>query len=612
MSAYDDLIAALEQRGSRVDHLGDDRAMAQCPAHDDHNPSLSLRAFPEKAGAFCMAGCTTPDVMATLGLSMADLYDDRGQSYTYDDGRVVKRSYRKDGKKTFRQSIPAGTTPKLYRAARIAAAPPGTLIFLVEGESDVHTLEYLGEYATTAPQGGRNFHKVDDFEPLRNRNVIAIADRDATGKAWIGQVRQALIGVAATLQFFHARQGKDVTDHITAGFTLDDLVEFEPEPSIIDQRENASLLLDGAAMDRPAPPEFPPDDPDAEPPDSSHVVLRKASTIAMKGVRWLYRGRIPAGMVTLLAGREGIGKSTVALDLAARLTQGTLDGRYEGRPQSIAVCATEDSWEHTIVPRLRAVGADLDRVFHIAVQDDDGAERAIVAPQDTRRMEKAFLTLRPALMLIDPLMAVLDGKVDTHKQAEVQQALEPIVRMCNRLDMSILALIHVNKSNGTDPLNNIMGSKAFATLPRSVLYCIEEDSGEFMFCHVKCNVGPKMPSIRYRLAAVRFDLDPAEVESCDEPYIESSRVVWGEMDERSAADVLEELNHSDRPKGALRKTLLEWLGRQAGGVALGEIVKEFADEKENTIRQTLRRMEKAGEVIQPGGTRGIYAAAVRS
>jgi hypothetical protein len=38
----------------------------------------------------------------------------------------------------------------------------------------------------------------------------------------------------------------------------------------------------------------------------------------------------------------------------------------------------------------------------------------------------------PALMIIDPLMAVIDGKIDTHKQAEVQQALEPLVKMCDR------------------------------------------------------------------------------------------------------------------------------------------------------------------------------------
>lgn len=348
---------------------------------------------------------------------------------------------------------------------------------------------------------------------------------------------------------------------------------------------------------------------DAERPEEdqegvTRVLLRKASGIRMKGVKWVYRGRIPMGMVTLLAGREGIGKSTVSLDIAARLTRGELDGRYLGKPQGVVICATEDSWSHTIAPRLKAVGADMEFIYHIAVQDEDGNERAIVAPQDTRRMEKAFRETRPALMLIDPLMAIIDGKVDTHKQAEVQQALEPMVKMCERLGMSILALIHVNKSGSTDPLNNIMGSKAFATLPRSILYCIEEDDGDFLFCHVKCNVGPKMPSIHYRLAEVRFDLPEDEVEEGDDAFITSSRVVWGDVDNRSATDVLTEAQQTTRPKGNLRSALLEWIGKQVSAVSLGEVRKEFPDEKENTITATLRRMERAGDIASP--SRGMY------
>lgn len=333
---------------------------------------------------------------------------------------------------------------------------------------------------------------------------------------------------------------------------------------------------------------------------ATKVLLRKASGIKMKGVKWVYRGRIPMGMVTLLAGREGIGKSTVSLDIAARLTKGTLDGRYLGKPQSVVICATEDSWSHTIAPRLVAVGADLERVLHIAVQDEDGNERAIVAPQDTRRMEKAFRETKPALMLIDPLMAILDGKIDTHKQAEVQQALEPMVKMCERLGMSILALIHVNKSGGTDPLNNIMGSKAFATLPRSILYCIEEEDGDFLFCHVKCNVGAKMPSIHYRLAEVRFDLPKDEVEEGDEPFITSSRVVWGEVDERTATDVLIEAQTVERPKGGLRKDIAAWLAEQSEFVATAAIIEQFAPAaKKATVEMTLGRMVKAGEIERP-------------
>lgn len=365
----------------------------------------------------------------------------------------------------------------------------------------------------------------------------------------------------------------------------------------------------GEGLDGPVyaeiPVSAPPDDSERDEDDregETKVLLRQASTIAKRGVKWLYRGRIPMGMLTLLAGRESIGKSTVSLDIAARLTKGTLEGRYLGKPQAVIVCATEDSWSHTIRPRLEAVGADLDLVFHVTVQDEEGRTRPLQAPEDARRIEVAFRKVRPALMIIDPLMSIISGKVDTHKQADVQRALEPLVSMCDRLGMSILALIHVNKTNSSDPLTNIMGSKAFATLPRSILYCIEEDE-EFLFCHVKCNVGPKMPSIHYRIESVRFDLPPDEVEDGDEPYIESSRVRWGEVDSRTAADVLQAAVESNR-LGSANTQILNFINASTFAVTLEEIREKLPHLTEAQIRNGTSRMVANGQIDRP--QRGVF------
>lgn len=342
--------------------------------------------------------------------------------------------------------------------------------------------------------------------------------------------------------------------------------------------------------------------------NGDRVLLRSADGFAMKGTKWLYKGRIPAGMMTILAGREGIGKSTVSLDLVARITRGTLEGRYFGRPQNVILCATEDSWEHTIIPRLHAVGADLTRVFHICVQDEHGRSRSISAPGDTAAIEKAIKQYQPALMVIDPLMAVVDGKVNTNNQQQVQHALEPIVAVCGRTMMSLLALIHVNKSSSTDALNSIMASKAFTSLPRSVLYCIAdpEDEGNFLFTHEKCNVGKRAPSLTYRITSVRFDLAPADIDDGDEAFIESSRVIWGAEDDRTAADVLAE-GTPTRAKGELRTGLLEYVDAQGGAVKVADLYSRFADGetvKKATVDVTLGRMVKKGEVDRP--TTGLY------
>jgi biotin operon repressor len=53
---------------------------AQCPTHDDRDPSLSIRTGVEgKVLMKCHAGCATPDVLKAIGLSMTDLFPGGGR-----------------------------------------------------------------------------------------------------------------------------------------------------------------------------------------------------------------------------------------------------------------------------------------------------------------------------------------------------------------------------------------------------------------------------------------------------------------------------------------------------------------------------------------------------
>ena len=202
--------------------------MFRCPAHEDRNPSLSLTAIAGQALIYCHAGCDTADVLAALGMTMADLYDDRrGYSYRYDHGRIVTRYYDRDGRKHFAQSGDRSKV-ELYHLSRLLNAGPGT-VFLVEGEKDVHAIESLDGVATTAPQGARNFAKVD-VEPLRGRYVTAIVDQDEAGQEWAAAVAAKLTGVVAGLRFARPRVGKDAADHVAAGYGLEDF-EVIPPPT---------------------------------------------------------------------------------------------------------------------------------------------------------------------------------------------------------------------------------------------------------------------------------------------------------------------------------------------------------------------------------------------
>src|SRR5450759_5318174 len=170
-----------------------------------------------------------------------------------------------------------------------------------------------------------------------------------------------------------------------------------------------------------------------------HVVLTSAASIKPRPVFWLWKNRLALGTLGLLAGREGVGKSTLGYWIAARITQGDLFGCFAGTPKAVLVCATEDSWEHTIVPRLMAAGADLSRVYRVDVVTALNFTVAMSLPLVLEGVERAAREVDAALMLLDPLVSRL-GDLDTHKDAEVRQALEPLVAIADRVNMAILGI----------------------------------------------------------------------------------------------------------------------------------------------------------------------------
>jgi len=52
------------------------------------------------------------------------------------------------------------------------------------------------------------------------------------------------------------------------------------------------------------------------------AVLVRVADVARRPVGWLWPGRVPSGKLTLVAGDPGLGKSLLALDIAARVTRG--------------------------------------------------------------------------------------------------------------------------------------------------------------------------------------------------------------------------------------------------------------------------------------------------
>jgi AAA domain len=80
-------------------------------------------------------------------------------------------------------------------------------------------------------------------------------------------------------------------------------------------------------------------------------------------------------------------------------------------------------------------------------------------PQDLHDLEQRAVEVGAVLLVLDPLMSRLSDRLDTHRDAEVRLALEPLAALANRAHLAVLGIIHHNKSGSTDPLQVIMGSR---------------------------------------------------------------------------------------------------------------------------------------------------------
>jgi hypothetical protein len=71
------ILEAILARLQAVRHSGEGW-IARCPAHEDRNPSLSIRESNGKILLHCFAGCMVDAVCAALGIAVRDLFEKPG------------------------------------------------------------------------------------------------------------------------------------------------------------------------------------------------------------------------------------------------------------------------------------------------------------------------------------------------------------------------------------------------------------------------------------------------------------------------------------------------------------------------------------------------------
>lgn len=181
-------------------------------------------------------------------------------------------------------------------------------------------------------------------------------------------------------------------------------------------------------------------------------------------VKWLWKPYIPLGKITIIQGDPGEGKTTLALSIAAALTQGEkLPNEAESQaPMNVIYQTAEDGLADTIKPRLEAVNADCARVLVI----DESKEELSMTDE---RIEKAIQQTGAKLIILDPIQAYIGANVDMHRANEIRPVMSKLGRIAEEYGCAVVLIGHMNKAAGQKSSYRGLGSIDITAVARSVL-----------------------------------------------------------------------------------------------------------------------------------------------
>jgi hypothetical protein len=212
--------------------------------------------------------------------------------------------------------------------------------------------------------------------------------------------------------------------------------------------------------------------------ESRPLVARRIDEFERRDLEWLWYPFVPNGMLTLMIGEKGMCKSSVGLDMAARISTGRAwpqfgDEPAERAPEGSAIILCQENDIPIIIrPRLEAAGADISRVrtlgYDVAEDDQqfDPLSRLDTTIKEVERQVKEIGDVK--LIMIDPITDYV-GKIDMYRDNQVRALLNPLGRLASKYDLAVLLILHVNKKTDLPTRYRGLGSVAFRNVAQSCL-----------------------------------------------------------------------------------------------------------------------------------------------
>jgi putative DNA primase/helicase len=315
----------------------------------------------------------------------------------------------------------------------------------------------------------------------------------------------------------------------------------------------------------------------------------------MRAIEWLWPDRLAYGKLGLLGGLPDMGKGLITAFMMACITTQQEYPCDEGKPPRLGrvlFLSAEDDIEDTIIPRLKAAGADLTRIEIIKCIRKEGKDKSFSLVTDLGELRGMIDKHRDVqAIIIDPVASYTGGgKVNNHMNAEVRSFLTPLTDLAAEKHIFVLGVVHFNKkANVTSAMLRISDSLAYVAAARHVYVVVNdpEIEGQRLFVKAKNNLSTDNKALSYITQAKKVGFDQRLQKEIWAPY-----VVWGTTHIKVTANEAMAAENNGGASQIAKRDAIAFLNKR---LALGPVksaeLKEEA-EANNISWATLRRAQR--------------------
>lgn len=244
------------------------------------------------------------------------------------------------------------------------------------------------------------------------------------------------------------------------------------------------------------------------PPSASYSI--PLADVGTEQIVFILKDRIALGMLSLLDGDPGVGKSTVAIDLAARLsTCRPLPGESKpalATPASVILISGEDGPGNVIKPRVAAAHGDLKLVrFLRDVPSNPGphAPRELLSfPKHLSILRNEVLACGAKLVVIDPVTSFVTEGTNLLKDQDARRVVGGLAQIAAETNCAIVIIRHFTKTKGRNVLHQGGGAVALVAQARFAMCVtpVPDDPKARALASYKANLAEIPPARIFKLS----------------------------------------------------------------------------------------------------------------